>query len=465
MKVGLRKPNLEKRFKARTTGKLKRQAKHAVIPGYGRKGMGYLKDPKKALYNKMYHKATIDPLTLLEQNSKKASTAMKNRTSENIDEANKNIEDYEKTTQFLEKEGYSTEDYVNKKGSKKVRGLSIFCGLATVGFIMPENRNILLAIVFAVITYITWQKSKPTVHIRVKEEEKPDENVHQDIQLTSGENNLLTTTKHPALNRSWEEQDKKFQFHQKYYGTIQSLENNIYSSDDQLIESRIESIRAFNSLQRFCYSKGKAGKLYFDDMWLHCHNSKNSCFSFKDSIKNYLENLFAKYDQLPEVYRDDYHCFKAQRVADLKEILKENNLPVSGKKEELVNRLIENNVKPAIDGDTQKKVEENKEIILQNKAYIKENKPLILYYLREPDIPENVFQNSFNQLKEAWGFTPSYNDVLWGALEQLKLHAMETSDTVLYAKITEDEIEILEMEGKHDQAQELQKQLRQLGKL
>ena len=401
----------------------------------------------------------------MEQNSKKASTAMKNRTSENIDESKKNIEDYEKTTQFLEKEGYSTEDYVTKKGSKKVRGLSIFCGLATVGFIMPENRNVLLAFVFAVITYITWQKSKPTVHIRVKEEKNPDESSRQSIQLDSVENDSLETTKNPKFNRSWEEQDKKFQFHQKYYGTIQSLEDRIYQSNDLLIEDRIESIRAFNSLQRFCYSKGKAGKLYFDDMWLHCHNSKNPCFSFKDSIKNHLENLFAKYDQLPDVYRDDYHSFKAQRVADLKEILKENDLPVSGKKEELVNRLIENNIKPAIDGDTQKKVEENKEIILQNKDYIKENKPLILYYLREPDIPENVFQNSFNQLKKAWGFTPPYNDVLWGALEQLKLQAMKTSDTALYAKVIEDEIDILEMEGKHDQAQELQKQLSQLGKL
>ena len=90
---------------------------------------------------------------------------------------------------------------------------------------------------------------------------------------------------------------------------------------------------------------------------------------------------------------------------------------------------------------------------------------MILYYLRDPDIPEDIFQKSFSQLKKAWGLTPLYNDVLWGALEQLKLHAMEISDTVLYAKITEDEIEILEMEGKHDQAQELQKQLSQLGKL
>lgn len=38
MKIGMRKPNLKKSIKARTTGKLKRQVKKAVIPGYGKKG-------------------------------------------------------------------------------------------------------------------------------------------------------------------------------------------------------------------------------------------------------------------------------------------------------------------------------------------------------------------------------------------------------------------------------------------
>ncbi|HEN7915032.1 TPA: TM2 domain-containing protein, partial [Streptococcus agalactiae] len=48
MKIGMRKSSLKKSFKARTTGKLKRQIKKKVIPGYGKKGMGIL-HPKKAL--------------------------------------------------------------------------------------------------------------------------------------------------------------------------------------------------------------------------------------------------------------------------------------------------------------------------------------------------------------------------------------------------------------------------------
>ncbi|MDK0669364.1 hypothetical protein REO35_04225 [Clostridium perfringens] len=59
MKVGFRKPNLKKSFKARTTGRMKRRLKRSINPLYGKKGMGYINNPKKAVYNKIYNKATI----------------------------------------------------------------------------------------------------------------------------------------------------------------------------------------------------------------------------------------------------------------------------------------------------------------------------------------------------------------------------------------------------------------------
>lgn len=60
MKFGPRKPNFKKRIKSRTTGKLKRKAKKAVNPLYGKKGMGMVKNPKKAAYNKVYDKTSYD---------------------------------------------------------------------------------------------------------------------------------------------------------------------------------------------------------------------------------------------------------------------------------------------------------------------------------------------------------------------------------------------------------------------
>lgn len=59
MKFGMRKPSLKKSIKARTTGKAKRALKKAIIPGYGKKGVGWIKNPKKAAYNKIYNKTTF----------------------------------------------------------------------------------------------------------------------------------------------------------------------------------------------------------------------------------------------------------------------------------------------------------------------------------------------------------------------------------------------------------------------
>lgn len=59
MKIGMRKPCIKNSISARTTGKAKRSVKKAVIPGYGKKGSGWIKDPKKATYNKVYKKTTF----------------------------------------------------------------------------------------------------------------------------------------------------------------------------------------------------------------------------------------------------------------------------------------------------------------------------------------------------------------------------------------------------------------------
>ena len=59
MKFGMRKPSIKKSISARTTGKVKRSIKKAIIPGYGKKGMGWIRNPKKAAYNKIYNKTSF----------------------------------------------------------------------------------------------------------------------------------------------------------------------------------------------------------------------------------------------------------------------------------------------------------------------------------------------------------------------------------------------------------------------
>ena len=59
MKFGIRKPNIEKSIKARTTEKIKRKVNSTMNPLYEKKGIGYVNDPKKAIYNKVYNKTSI----------------------------------------------------------------------------------------------------------------------------------------------------------------------------------------------------------------------------------------------------------------------------------------------------------------------------------------------------------------------------------------------------------------------
>jgi hypothetical protein len=59
MKFGMRTPSPKKSLSARTKGAATRAMKRALIPGYGKKGMGMLRDPERALKNKLYRKTTF----------------------------------------------------------------------------------------------------------------------------------------------------------------------------------------------------------------------------------------------------------------------------------------------------------------------------------------------------------------------------------------------------------------------
>ena len=74
MKVGYRKPNIKKSIRARTTGKIKRQIKSSINPVYGKNGMGWINDPKKAAYNKVYNITTRSIFDDISYNSNNAKT-------------------------------------------------------------------------------------------------------------------------------------------------------------------------------------------------------------------------------------------------------------------------------------------------------------------------------------------------------------------------------------------------------
>ena len=62
----MRKPSWKKSLSARTKGRVTRAIKRALIPGYGKKGMGWL-HPKRKLYNTVYKKTTFSLFNLFKQ--------------------------------------------------------------------------------------------------------------------------------------------------------------------------------------------------------------------------------------------------------------------------------------------------------------------------------------------------------------------------------------------------------------
>ena len=68
MRYGMRKPSWKKSLNARTKGRATRAIKKAIIPGYGRRGMGIF-HPKRAIYNKVYRRTTFSIFDLAKGSS------------------------------------------------------------------------------------------------------------------------------------------------------------------------------------------------------------------------------------------------------------------------------------------------------------------------------------------------------------------------------------------------------------
>lgn len=67
MKIGFRKPSLKKIIKARTTGKIKRRVNRSINPLYGKKGIGMVRAPSKAIYNKIYNKTSYSIFDIIKK--------------------------------------------------------------------------------------------------------------------------------------------------------------------------------------------------------------------------------------------------------------------------------------------------------------------------------------------------------------------------------------------------------------
>lgn len=228
------------------------------------------------------------------------------------------------------------------------------------------------------------------------------ENIKEIVLIKSQEK--MDNSYNPKFHRTEAEEELSFNFYMNYKNKIKEYKDKIYASiDNDYIKVTVESIKAFDELQQFCFSKGKGGRLYFEDMWLHCHNSRNPCFSYRDNLIKVLNNSCEYYLELPEENLMYYLYYNSLKVNELKQSLRDNGLKLSGNKRDLIDRLISNDIRPRIDINTQKDLDNKQKLIGENKKYMQNNKDLINnlfdYDLIDNSLPILTTNSTTNQFE------------------------------------------------------------------
>ena len=231
----MRKPSIKRSIKARTTGRMKREVKKAIIPWYGKKGIGILR-PKKAIYNKIYRKTSFsfwDLLDLIAQSFDDNTAEISSRDEKTKEEISDKISNLNDTLNALKEE------------------------------------------------------------------------YQEDLSTTPVKLELHNNSPNPKFHRSEREEKLKHDFFCKYYqqnSKLDSLEDRLLElrsiamkekNRDKKIIKLNEALECYDKIRKFCDSEGEGGKLYFEDMWEHCHNSSDPDFSYGNimiELRNELIN-------------------------------------------------------------------------------------------------------------------------------------------------------------------------------
>ena len=142
--------------------------------------MGYIKNPKKAVYNKVYNKTTVDLLKPIKPlgspKNKKAKQAKKTKFHYDATKS-------ETVKQVLENEGYSPDQYSTRPPRRWLKFIAIILGLASWGAFFGGHPNIFLGVLYGILAYAAYQKSKPRINI-----------------LSSPKSEAVTQTKSPVID-------------------------------------------------------------------------------------------------------------------------------------------------------------------------------------------------------------------------------------------------------------------------
>lgn len=133
-------------------------------------------------------------------------------------------------------------------------------------------------------------------------------------------NGAPASNTNPQIQKRMSQKDLSDDFMLKNLQRIRPLEKKLcVNAEDLSVDAQIaaykNALSAFDELKNFCYQTD-GGKIYFQDMWEHCHNSKEECFSFESKLKERLEYLQNNRDDLIYV-----QTHKSTLRSELKEYL------------------------------------------------------------------------------------------------------------------------------------------------
>lgn len=153
-------------------------------------------------------------------------------------------------------------------------------------------------------------------------------------------NAYASKSKNPKFHRSAQEKELSTHFHLDNHSTIEAYENQIYNDGKPFnndlgvldcITACNSSLSAYNSLKQLCY-RSEGGKIYFQDRWEYCHNSKTECFAWSDSLQERLEYLnrnksllLDKERKLPDLSSDLLDYLKTHKDVIQKDIYADFN--------------------------------------------------------------------------------------------------------------------------------------------
>jgi len=312
MKIGYRKPRVKKSISARTTGKVKRTVKQSVNPLYGKKGMGAVNNPTKSVYNKVYNQTTAGVKDIYNTNSK--NTKSYTNYNNNYNAPNDTDQKYKKIRVPIGEHKTTKSERI----SQTIIAVILFFIASAMDLYFFEYfsvafKVITIAIFFAIMIFIivdAWKREMTTEYKKVYEDElteqdikliqkekpnyKPKTSICEDTVNYNYSNKKASNSHASELPWDFYTQNQKFLDPKEKKLVNYAVESKKKMDPEIKIKHFEKMIKYYYKFKEECYNKSPYFKLYFQQSWEHCYNSKNSDFEYIKPYEEKLERLKRK---------------------------------------------------------------------------------------------------------------------------------------------------------------------------